>query len=222
MPVSMTMRPIQPRQYCCSQCGSSPQVTQTKPGLLLRVCVYVFVCVHMFLRGVRHCGEKERAGRGGVENAAEFMRAGVKTAGESAAQGQEGVFCSQVHAEDSPIGRTNSFTDVHLFYQREWGRYRKKTFHISTPEHGDQSDSHHRCRWDWGRRLLLSMNLRALWCQTQFTPHIMFFTFTSHMHKSLCISRVCEWTKCMCESCECVLVHQQSYVKGMTWDVVCL
>lgn len=62
MPVSMTMRPIQPRQYCCSQCGSSPQVTETKPRLLLRVCVYVFVCVHMFLRVVRHCGEKERAG----------------------------------------------------------------------------------------------------------------------------------------------------------------
>lgn len=95
MPVSMTMRPIQPRQYCCSQCGSSPQVTETKPRLLLRVCVYVFVCVHMFLRVVRHCGEKERAGCvcvcvGG--DAVEFMRAGVKTAGESAAQGRGGCF----------------------------------------------------------------------------------------------------------------------------------
>lgn len=56
-----------------------------------------------------------------------------------------GCFCSQVHAEDSPIRRTNSLTDVHLFYQRECGRHRKKTSHISTPEHDDQSDSHDHC-----------------------------------------------------------------------------
>lgn len=47
MPVSVTMRPIQPSQYCYSQCGSSTQVTQTKPGLLLHVCVYV--CTHVWV-----------------------------------------------------------------------------------------------------------------------------------------------------------------------------
>lgn len=62
VPVSVTMKSI---QSCYFQCGSSPQVIQTKPGLLLCVCVCMF-----------ECREPER------DNECEFMRPGVKTDGE--------------------------------------------------------------------------------------------------------------------------------------------
>lgn len=85
MPVSVTMRPI--------QCGSSPEVTQTKPGLWL-CFVYVFVHVHMFERieAERRCGEKERKGeKEHVRVYEEQESKQIERVRESAAQGQDGV-----------------------------------------------------------------------------------------------------------------------------------
>lgn len=122
MLVRVTMRPIQRRRYCCSQFGSSPQVTQTKPGLLPRVCACVCVCerrVKMPRAAERDAALRRSEGEAKEKRESFSEQESQQTRREGAVQGQDGVYSQPPPSRlaDTP-GKQAPLTSVCFIVER--------------------------------------------------------------------------------------------------------